>query len=149
MVVVAVALAVVVPRVRVRMGSLNKSVRLRALPVILEDPSFRIAVLFGSSASRARVVAIERHTAKTRHRSLHPSFCHTEVDRNRGSATMYIGGRAVIPSSELVVFMADYGADPVRVVIARDDYDKIAMGGVSPMWSDILLWDLCQRDAAE
>lgn len=122
----------------IRHAAADKSGIVRALPKIPSDPHFRLAQIHDSPVEKVRVIAIEKHPFDSDHPSLTPSFCELKVDHTTNSAIMYIQGQPVIPDSDLVVFMADYGAPPQRVVIDRNAFDKIY-----PLHDDTDLWDLC------
>lgn len=148
--VLAVATAVAVPKLEVRQARLNKAARVRALPETLIDPCFRVSVVFdlptaaNDGEGLARVIAIEKHRRNSPYRFLQPSFSRLEVNASDRSAIMYVEERAVIPSSELIVFMAEYGDSPERVVVERDEYNKVSGGSIMSLSSDLDLWELCQ-----
>ena len=123
----------------IRQASFNKTAVVRALPKILPDPHFRLAqILDYDSQDHVRVIAIEKHHANTAHHSLQPSFCELDIDNRNNTALMYIEGHAISPSSDLVVFMAEYGAPPHRVIVDRSAFDEIY-----PLHDDRDLWELC------
>ena len=104
----------------IRNAAADKSGIVRALPKIPSDPHFRLAQIHDSPVEKVRVIAIEKHPFDSDHPSLTPSFCELKVDHTTNSAIMYIQGQPVIPDSDVLVFMADYGAPPQRVVIDRN-----------------------------
>lgn len=154
MTVTVVATAVVFPWLEVRRAGMDKSASVRAFPKELPDPHFRLSVVYdlpsatNNESGCARVIAIEKHRGDSPHLSLLPSFSSLDVDHSNRSAVMYIEGRPVISTSELVVFMAEYGEAPKRVVIGRDDFNKVSNGSIMSFSSDLDFWELCV-DAAQ
>ena len=136
----AIITIVAVQASTIRTAAANKSGIVRALPKHPSSPHFRLAQIQDAETGTVRVIAIEKHNADSGHPSLTPSFCELKVDHLANSAIMYIEGQPVIPDSALVVFIADYGATPQRVVIDRDAFNKIY-----PLHDDKELWNLCQE----
>ncbi len=121
-----------------RQASFNKTARVRGLPKELATPHFRLAWIQDSIGDHLHVMAIEKHSANTKHDSLQPSFCELDSDHTSNSAMMYIDGQPIIPTSDLIVFMAEYGASPRRIVVDRRRFDEIF-----PLKDDANLWKLC------
>ena len=80
---------------------------------------FRVCVLYEVTDRRgkARIVAIEKNSDEPTFATLNPSFARIDVSQNR--ATMYINGRPVLPTSELVAYFSRAGQSPSRVVLNR------------------------------
>lgn len=140
---IAALMPFAVRALRVRQGSFGKSAAVRAMTPKLADPHFRIAVVHDLPTGKARVIAIEKHGADTTYRGLEPSFCRVDIDPSCDTALMYVQGRPVFPEAKLIVFMATYGEQPVRVEVNRDAYEEISEGGAMPAYSDLELWNLC------
>ncbi len=79
--------------------------RIRALQTPYRG--YRLLVVYDRASSQARIVAIEKDDARPQPSKLEPSFCSVDISEN--SALVYINGRPIVPTQDLVVYFAEAG----------------------------------------
>ncbi len=107
---------------------------------------YRLLVAYDRATSQPRIVAIEKNGAMSHADKLEPSFC--TVSSSENSALVYINGNPIVPTSDLVVYFAEAGRPPKKVVLDRSDYRSVCQDSIMPLWSDQALWELCETSAS-